>query len=302
MRLAEEAELVRTYWAARVGDDELTAGTYARYERVLASFARFVRASGLESLTAVSVEVCDAFVHAPQRTGLVPAPSTSRFRLTVVRDAYVALRKVGDSTANPTTDLRVAARPQIREPVPLTPAEATRLRFAGRTSPRDYLRPATVELALAGGSHSEIASVVIADLELQNQRVRLGSRWADIDSFATATLAARLAACRRVTLCGRAQWDPVQTSVALARPLAAYPPTSIAPSVSSSLRRAMASAGLHRPDLRPASVREYAANCRYVSEGIESVAEFLGLESLDVARGFIHQRWQQQFAAEMRSR
>ena len=301
-RLDDEAELVRAYWEARVSGYGMTAGSCARYQRVLASFVRFVSAHRLESLTEASAGVCSAFVNAPQRTGLRPAPATSRFRLTVVRDAYIALRKAGQSTADPTTDLRVTVRPRLRSPVPLTPSEAARLRSAGRTSPRDYLRPATVELALAGGSHIEIASVVFADLELHKQHLRLGARRAHLDSFATATLTARLAACRRAAQRACTQWDPNQSSVALARPLRAYPPTSIAPSVSSSLRRAMTSAGLHRLELRPASVREYAANCRYATDGIESAAEFLGLESLDVARGFIQPSWQQLFAREVRSR
>lgn len=90
--------------------------------------------------------------------------------------------------------------------------------------------------------------------------------------------------------------------MALARPLAAYPDTSVAPSISSNLSRAMNRAGLTRPGLRPASVREYAANLRYaLTERIEDVATFLGLESLDVARGFIDPTWQDLYAEEVRT-
>ena len=64
----------------------------------------------------------------------------------------------------------------------------------------------------------------------------------------------------------------------------------------------MASAGLARTGLRPASVREYAANRHYALTGrVEAVAEFLGLASLDVARGFIHPAWQEQFAEKVRA-
>jgi hypothetical protein len=64
----------------------------------------------------------------------------------------------------------------------------------------------------------------------------------------------------------------------------------------------MNSAGLTRPGLRPASVREYAANRRYaLSERVEDVATFLGLESLDVARGFIDPAWQHLYGKEVRA-
>lgn len=279
----------------------MTAGTWARYERVLSSFVRFARANGCGSFDEVDGRVLSAFTQASLASGVMPAASTSRFRLTVVRDAYVGLELAGRMSGDPTAGLRIAGSKQVRKPKPLTPAEAARLRSAGRISPRDVLRPAAIELALAGGTHAEIAGAVIADLDLPALRVRLGTRTVRLDAFAQATLAARVAACRRAADRAGRIWDPSNVSVALKRPLAEYPATSIAPSISSSLSRSMAKAGLHRPGLRPASLREYAANCHHAIHGIEAVAELLGLESLDVARGFIHSGWQQQFAEEVRS-
>ena len=141
------------YWRQRGAVGELTPNTISRYHRVFASFVRFTEASRHKSLATVSPQVCLAFVHAPRRGGHSPAESTSRFRLTVIRDAFLALQQAGFARNDPTAGLRVAQPAQRRLPEPLTPDEAARLRAAGRVSPRDHLRPTTVELALAGGSH-----------------------------------------------------------------------------------------------------------------------------------------------------
>jgi len=159
-----------------------------------------------------------------------------------------------------------------------------------------------VELALAGGSHTEIARVVVNDVDLASCTVQLGARRTRIDAFAVATIQARIASCRRIARRSEAGWDQASVSLALARPLAAYPPTSVAPSISSSLSRAMRAAGLTRTGLRPASLREFAANRCYALESrVESVADFLGIPSLDAARGLIDEDWQHQFGEEVRA-
>ena len=298
---ASENGLVLGYWVQRVERGEMAAGTAARYARIFASFRRFITARGYDTLAAVDPQTCRTFVNA-SRGGQPPAKSTSRLRLTVVREAFLALRLLNVASVDPTAGLRVVQPEQPRHPIPLTPAEAARLRSAGRISPRDHIRPATVELALAGGSHPEVATTVVTDVDLIDGRVRLGSRSIDLEPFAITTLVARIASCRLMASRRGRSWNPDITSIALSRPLDAYPETSVAPSISSNLSRAMSSAGLTRPGLRPASVREYAANRRYaLSERVEDVATFLGLESLDVARGFIDPAWQHLYGKEVRA-
>lgn len=300
-RIASERGVVLAYWAARVERGEVTPGTAARYARIFASFERFITASGCGGLAAIEPQVCRAFVNAP-RGSQPPAKSTSRLRLAVVRDAYLALRLLNIVPSDPTAGLRVVQPEQARRPIPLTPAEAARLRSAGRMSPRDHIRPATVELALGGGSHPEVAKTVVTDVNLIDGRVRLGSRSIDLEPFAITTLAARIASCRLMASRHGRPWNPDITSIALSRPLDTYPETSVAPGISSNLSRAMNRAGLTRTGLRPASVREYAANRRYaLSERVEDVATFLGLESLDVARGYIDPEWQQLYGREVRA-
>jgi integrase len=298
MLLATES--VREHWASRVQAGTMTPGSAARYGRVFAAFGRYVGAHCIR-LHEVDVELCTAFIYAPCRGMRPPAASTSRFRLTVIRDAFAALIAAGALPVDSTATLRVAQVAQERSPVPLSPAEAQRLRAAGRIMPRDHLRPATVELALVGASHMDVARTSVADLHLSEGRVCVGSRWAELDPFASATLAARVAACRRVARRDGRAWDPASTALALNRPLESYPETSIAPGISSGLSRALAAAGITRAGVRPASIREYAANRAYALSGrVEAVAELLGLDSLDGAAGFVDADWQHRFAGEVR--
>jgi len=297
-----ELAIVGAYWDRRRATTEMTAGSVARYTRVLASFARFVEASGFNTLSDASTSVCKAFIRGSRTDGRPPAPATSRFRLTVVRDAYLALALSGRATNDPTAELRVPQLSQVRESAPLTPVEAARLRSSGRIAPKDHLRPTTVELALLGGSHMEIAEVVVGDLDLRGARITMGSRSLELDAFAVATLSARVGAARNSARRTRRPWDPSTEPLALTRPLSMYPATSIAPSISSNLSRALASAGITRTGVRPASVREYAANRQYAIAGIEAAAALLGLDSLDTTRGFICTDWQRQFAREVRLR
>ncbi len=290
------------YWNRRVERAEMTPGTAARYSRVFASFVRFTAATGCANPADADLQLVIAFVRAPRGGGLQPAGSTSRFRLTVVRDAFAALRDAGLVHEDPSAPLSVVHPAMPRVPVPLTPAEISRLRAAGRVSPRDHVRPAAVELALAGGTHLEIAHTVVGDLDLRGARVRLGDRRSDLEPFAVSTLVARVASCRRSSRRARTGWDPSETALALRRPFETYPETSIAPGISSSLSRAMKNAGVVRNGVRPASLREYAANRRYaLTDRVEDVAALLGLDSLDVARGFICERWQCDYGEAVRA-
>lgn len=297
-----EVAVIAAYWDRRLAAAEMTSGSVARYMRVLSSFAHYTRACRLKSLSDANTGVCKAFILASRSGGQPPAPATSRFRLTVVRDAYLALALSGCAADDPTAGLRVPQIPQVRRSAPLTPVEAARLRSAGRIAPRDHLRPTTVELALLGGSHLDIAEAVVDDLDLREARITMGSRALELDAFAVTTLSARVAAARNSARRASLPWDPSTVPLALTRPLAMYPPASIAPSISSNLSRALASAGITRIGVRPASVREYAANREYAIAGIEAAAELLGLDSLDATRGFICTDWQRQFAQEVRLR
>lgn len=285
------------HWTTRMAAHQMSPSSVARYQRVYEAFERFATASGCPDLTGVDEFLCRRFVHAPRADGGAPATSTSRFRLTVIRAAFEVLLDAD----NPTAGMAISQTSQSRSPVPLTPLEAARLRASGRISPKDTLRPAAVELALLGGTHPEIAAANVANVDLDRSRVQLGSRWADLDMFAAMTLRSRIAACRRNARRRSLPWDPARTSIALTRPLETYPSSSIAPGISSSLSRALSRAGIARPGVRAASIREFTLNCIYaMNNRVEDVADFLGIDSLDTAMGYIDHEWQRQYAAQVR--
>ena len=85
------------------------------------------------------------------------------------------------------------------------------------------------------------------------------------------------------------------------RPVLAYPASSVAPTVSMNLTRALQRAGVTRAGVRPRSVREFAANRTYALTGrVEDVAQLLGLASLDTAAGFLDEDWQYRWGPTVR--
>src|SRR3954467_882400 len=105
--LGAEHTCVVAHWSTRGDQDQMTPNTVARYKRVFASFIRYVEASDHTTMTSVDTKLCLGFVGAPLRAATPPAPSTSRFRLTVIRDAYAALALSAGVHIDPTTGLRV---------------------------------------------------------------------------------------------------------------------------------------------------------------------------------------------------
>jgi site-specific recombinase XerD len=285
-----------SHWASEVRSKSMTPGSAARYQRVLESFERFLAAADVTSLADITPELCHKFLSAPLPGRHAPSPSTARFRLTVVRSAFAAMSTSCVVQQDPTSGLTVRHRPSRLVPRPLTPPEVLRLRAGARLRPRDTIRPACVELALVGLTHTEIAAAVVADLA--NDARRLGvtgasARILEIDRTGGPALTLRVQALRRQQRSRRKPVDETTLHLGLHRPLSDYARESIAPSISSSLSRAIAAAGLHGPDIRPRSLREYAGNAFYARTGdIEETASRLGLKSLDVARSLIDDTWQ----------
>jgi integrase len=283
----------------------MTTGSAARYSRVFESFTRYAAARGVPlGSAAVLPAICRDFVNAELPGRVAPSPSTRRFRLTVVRGAFQVLREAGLASSDPTRGLRVEWRQGRPALCPLTPAEARRIRVAGQTGPTDSLRPAVVTVALAGGSHREISEAVVADVDVEQARLRLpsgGERWRALDPAAMATFRTRIAAQRLRWRRLSSPWDPLVVPLAMHRPLLEYPASSVAATVSMNLSRALQRAGITRAGVRPRSVREFAANRTYALTGrVEDVAQLLGLASLDTAAGLLDEDWQDRWGPIVR--
>lgn len=284
----------------------MTPASASRYSRVFDSFVRYAEACAAEEISDLTTPLCAQFLRAPLGTRAEPRPATSRFRLTVLRAAFAELMRTGMLSADPMASLAVKDRAAGYFPVPLTPAEVLRLRAAARIRPLDTLRPATVELALAGLSHGEIARTVVEDVNGDSWTLRVpqdGSvtREVLLSEVAVQALLIRVDAQRRAARRRAEAWDPGVVPLALTRPLSSYPLESIAPSISTNLARGLTAAGIHRPSVRPRSLREYTANSIYAHTGrVEDVAFHLGIASLDSARRLLDYDWQQRHGDEAR--
>jgi len=123
-----------------------------------------------------------------------------------------------------------------------------------------------------------------------------------LDGAACVALQDRMADQKRTWRRRGQPWDPSSVPLAMHKPLSAYPPSSVAPSVSMSLSRALHRAGVTREGVRPRSVREFAANRTYAQTGrVENVAELLGLSSLDAAAHFVDHQWQDRWGGLIRA-
>jgi site-specific recombinase XerD len=293
-------------WATAVRSEMLRTSTHARYRQVLDSFVRFALAMGAAAPGEVTEALCLRFLVAPLRGGHGISRATARIRLTVLRSAFEIWVDQGTVSVNPAAAMQVGYVAAPYRPMPLTPPEATRLLMAGRLSPGDTLRPATVALALTGATHTEIAFAVVADLDLTIRLIRLGPpdqrRTCVLPSAGVVgALESRVQELHRVWRRRAESWDPLDVPLALHRPAATYPVNSVAPTVSANLSRALRQAGIYRADVRPKSIREYAANAYYARVNrVEAVAELLGLRSLDTTARLIDHEWQSRWGGVIR--
>jgi len=161
-------------------------------------------------------------------------------------------------------------------------------------------------LALLGAAHAEIAAAVVADLDEDAALLKLGvgvaSRTEPVPSHLGDVLARRVVAQRESWRRRREPWDSTMVPLALERSVHTYPVNSVAPTVSQNLARGLRHASIHRPEVRPKSLREYAANAVYARTlRIEAVAEQLGIASFDSAARLIDPTWQQRWGEVIRA-
>ncbi len=244
-------------WDADVRAGAIHTTTRARYQQILGSFSRYARALGVASPDAVTTDQCKRFLFAPLRGSRATSTATARLRLTVLRSAFDAWAFGGRIGSNPAAGLRVSHDAASFAPRPLTPPEATQLLLGGRTSPSDTLRPATVALALCGGTHGEIAGATIADLALEEGWIQLGAaaqRRCALPGGAAGALEVRVADCQRLWRRGSVDGEFSDLPLALNRSVNTYPINSVAPTVSGNLART--SPGGDRPTWSAPQIRQ----------------------------------------------
>jgi len=304
------------FWTRQSLDGSLAPSTVAKYATTLNSFAAYTTARHLVSLGDLDQEVCRAWISSPvsaespgsrARAGQSSAPRTRRGRLTVLRRAVSFWMSSGLLLVDTVPgDVFRSDGPLLLNP--LTPLEVAQLRLAGRTSPRDWLRPAMVEASLAGASQHELAMLTVSSFDAMTSTLNLpgnrgaSGRTASLSPGAVVVLSARSTDLARAARRRRERFDPTGAPLTMARPLSAYRPDSVAPCVAAHLRLAMRSAGVRRPGVRPSSILQFAANACYArNQRIEDVAGLLGLTSLDRAMTQIDPEWQRLWSAAVRA-
>ncbi len=299
----------RTLESGSIGE-----GTAAQYSKALNAFLRYAEAHDVHSIDEVDQKLCQAWIHAPlpltsarsrSKAGQSSAASTRRGRQSALRRAAKLWLELGLLVVSPVPD-DVIRRERVDKPHPLTPPEVAQLRLSGRVGPRDTLRPAMVEAALAGASQQEIASLVVTSFDSGRGTLRLpGTRRTRgrevlLGPHGVAALGARIADLKRSASRRHLIVDPATAPLLLRQ----GPDTSENPPqlVARNLQRALIAAGVNRPDVTAGSLQVFAANaCYAVTNRVENVAELLGFHSLDGAMAKIDHQWQATWADHVRA-
>lgn len=275
--------MVTTVWAGGA----IAASTQARLGTLLERFVFRLAATGVTSVLDASPEDCDAFLWAPTRRNAPPSVHTVHLRRTALRGLYRALRELDPSVVDPTRDLDLPEKVSLRARA-LTDGEITLVRTAALGRHRQPMRAAaTIALAEATATTGEIPQV----------------RWGDVDLAAGTALLpgadpARPRAGRLtewgVHVLGRSSSDMAPPPGDLVIPRRSGPPESHAAQAATANRitKLLAAAGLVGADVRPNSIRLWAATSTLTAAGIEAAARALGIDSLDAAAGALAYRWQ----------
>jgi integrase len=252
----------------------------------LEQFAAFARVGyGLDDPELVTAEVAEAFVKSSLGDSSAPSVPLMHLRRLAIRILFRSLRQSGVAVGDPTLDLVLPARSQLKTR-PLTDDEVILCRGNAMWSLSDSRRAAAWALAEATCRSMEIGQIRVGDVDLTRGRVWIHGgrttvkRWGQLNDWGVSQLARRLrvlpAAPETVVVYGGAgsEWTG-QISACTA--------------IAEVLTRAGLAA---EPDVRPASVAAWAGRQILVETGrIDEVARRLGMASLDRAARFIGFDW-----------
>ncbi|WP_334145090.1 hypothetical protein, partial [Rhabdothermincola sp.] len=267
--------------------EPLTDATRRRLGELARRFAARLDATGVASITDATREDCEGFVWAPTRRRTPPSLHTVHLRRTALRAIYRTVTTLAPGTVDPSAGVDLPAKTG-RRPRPLTDDELDRLRIAALGRTQQPLRAAAViALAEASATSGEIPCIRWADVDLTASTVALPgadpikARTGVLTDWGTAVLG------RWQRACLPEPDHPVVTR----RPSAATGHSAQA-ATANQLTRLLRSAGLDHRDIRPGSVRLWAAATALRRGGIEAAARTLGIDSLDAAADALDHRWQ----------
>lgn len=300
--VADALALVIAAWTSKTVPVGFSVPTLRRYEHNLNQFLTYATAVGAEVLSDCDPLVCADWVHArpvgtmwAANTTGQPAYGTQANRRTSLINFFATCHHLGLWDQNPAEKVTTHGRSNTRTR-PLTEAEAARLMDRAAYRARENKMPATVALALAGATVTEIAQVEPVDVYLAEQVVWLPglgrrnlARWVPLDEWQTDALASRITYLTRRN--GRN--SIAGFSMVHRGRVADQDPTKFAMTTNQMLTRALGKAGLGvEQGVRPSSIHEYVANRVYTETGsMEAVAVRCGLRSIDAAARLVSVDW-----------
>jgi integrase/recombinase XerC len=266
----------------RLDELELSPQTRARFVELFLRFGTFIGSGHrISDLAEVGSGQVEAFIHARSAaTGTEPSIATSHLRRSAMRILLREARGLSFISGDPTLDLNLPARRNVASPRPLTESEVSRCRAACLTDTR---LAAAWALAEATATTAELPRAVVDDVH-QGRVWLAGStktdaRWGYFSDWGIQQIQRRLATVERkgesmLVYGGRGSPQSQQASSCIA--------------ISNVMRRA----GIRSSDVRPASVRAWAARRIFEeTKAIDVVARRLGLRSLDAAARIIEWKW-----------
>jgi site-specific recombinase XerD len=274
---------------------DFTDQTLLRSEETVLRFARRLSAQNVATAAEITPTHCQGFLDAMTREGRPPELSTRHARRVALRMLFRSWRDLNIPVHDPTLDLDLPPRTS-RAARPLTDAEvtlgrtATRLGNAGSAS---LQRAVAWALAEATAVTSEVSAIRICDLDdpaepryvdLPGTR-RVDARVGELTEWGNAVIKRQVALLRErrlnsaTLLTYRGNGAPGQHVAQAA--------------VCNAISAVLTDAGLnHEPDVRPASVRNWAARRLYdAGMPLDRVAVRLGARSLDSAAEDIALEW-----------
>lgn len=259
---------------------DLMASTLQLYFSDWDAFVGFAAAEGASSASDVDRQLVARFLTARDRSGGVPSNASQHRRRNSARSLFRSLRalELVRPEHDPTADLPLPPRSSL-EIRALTDDEINACRWAARADFQSSRYPALWALAEAGGTMTEIANVMVSDVDLDDERVLFGgtyrtrARNVHLTEWGLKRLGKHLQAC---------------TGAPSARLLYTGPDSTRRSTVTNALRRIYAGAGLDgERDVKPESIRAWLGkSMRAQGDPIEKVARRLGM-SLDNAMEFV---------------
>lgn len=313
LTLERAFEMISAELDARLARGLLNASTRAMLDEQMRRLGGFCKANGAGRLLDLHVDLASRWIssrlsHA-NFAGLPPSVSVQQKRRTVISVVFRTARQLGLDARDLSSFIELEPR-SPRAWRPLGDDETALLRHVTAGVHDHRAAPATLALALAGGSVSEIGLVTVGDLALDDHlvwlrgsRVNLFARWVPLDEWGQRVVERRLRAIHR------SGYDdpgtPLTYEDRIGPDLVLQPNPTVARSrVSTRLAWLLQAAGLHLlPGVRPKSIREWLGMSVFNETGsVEAVAARLGMPDLALVAELLGYDWRGLYVPKPSSR